>query len=115
MKAPVKYLCIGLIAIVSVLLAVVVYRMFFMFKRSKVKAFAVEEANLTESPDVVYQLLIEGCENILKSQDLTKQVKLSAQAEGIEIEKALVLTALNNCYSSGFIAKPIVIEVTPAA
>lgn len=115
MKNSTKYLIVGLIAIVLILLAVVVYRMFFMFKRSKVKAYATEQANLTGNPDVVYQMLIEGCENILKSQDLTKQVKLSAQVEGIEIEKALVLTALNNCYSSGFIAKLIAIEETPVA
>jgi len=115
MKNSTKYLIVGLIAIVSILLALVVYRMFFMFKSAKVKAFATEQANLTASPDVVYQLLIEGCENILKSQDLTKQVKLFAQVEGIEIEEALVLTALNSCYSLGFIAKPLAIEETPEA
>lgn len=106
MSTKAKYLVIALIAIVLVLTLFVIYRIYFMFNRAKIEAHATDEANKTASPNIAFQLIKEGCEHILKSQDLTKQVKLLAQIDGIEIEKALVLTALSNCYASGFIAKP---------
>ncbi len=101
-----KYLIIGLIFIVFVLVSIVVYRIFFMFSKAKIEAYALAQAAATGHPDIAYQLIIEGAEYILKSADLTKQVKLLALFDNIENEKALVLTALQNCYASGFIAKP---------
>lgn len=108
-----KYVIGALIAVILVLVGAIVYRMYFMFNRAKVEAWATAYANQTASPNIAYRLIIEGCENILKSQDLTAQVKLLAEADGIDKEKALVLTALNNCYASGFIAPPVATEQTP--
>ena len=112
MKQKTKYLVFALIAIVFIILMFVMYRIYFMFNRAKIEAYATEQANLTASPNIAFQLIKEGCEHILKSQDLTKQVKLLAQIDGIELEEALVLTALNNCYASGFIASPAIVAST---
>lgn len=108
-----KYVVGAIMAVILLLLVAVVYRMYFMFNRAKVEAWATAVANQTASPNIAYRIIIEGCENILKSQDLTAQVKLLAEADGIEKEQALVLTALNNCYASGFIATPASTEPTP--
>lgn len=101
-----KYITIGVIALVALLVFMVVYRMYLKFSRKKISAYAEAIAATTAAPNLAYQLLIEECEYILKSQDKTKQVEILAQIDGIDKERALVLTALNNCYASGFIDKP---------
>lgn len=107
-----KYITIGVIALVALVVLMVVYRMYFKFNRKKIAAYAEAIAAATASPNLAYQLLIEGCEFILKSQDMTKQVEILSEVEGIDKERALVLTALNNCYASGFIEKPTEVPVT---
>jgi hypothetical protein len=95
-------------AIVLLLVAMYAYRIFLMFNSSKIKSYVKDEANKTDSPDAAYKMLIEGVELILKSPDLTNQVKQLAVIDGIDPEKALVKTALNQCHSNGFINRVIV-------
>src|ERR1035437_10081915 len=107
---------VALIAVVVVMAAIFIYRVFFFFNAAKVEAYAKEEADKTGDPNNAYKLLIEGCEHIAKSMDLTAQIKTLAVIDKIEVERALVNTALNNLYSSGMIEKPTpVIPSAPAA
>ena len=102
----IKISIIIILAIVTVLVAMAVYRMFFMFKRKKIKEYVTAYANETADPNNAFRLIMESCELILKSQDLCKSVCISAQIDGIEKENALVMAAVNNCYSLGFLAPP---------
>jgi hypothetical protein len=104
MSKKLKYAIIALVCLIFLLVAFVVYRMYFLFNRTKVKDYATAIANsYGASPDKVYQLLIESCEYIKKSSDLVAQVKLSAEIEGIDREEALVNAALNQCISLGYL------------
>ncbi len=113
MKLLIKLLIMAVSTITVVMLALVCYRLFFMFDRKKVKEYSEQFANATGDPNTSYRLITESVESILKSQDLTKSVMVMAQITDTEKEKALVITALNQCYSNGFIARPKVIEVEP--
>ncbi len=101
-----KIAILAILALILAITAMFIYRMFFTFDNKKVKAMAEAEANNTGNPKGAFALLNESIQMILKSQDLTHSVKVLAEVSGISKEKALVLTALNNCYSLGFIAPP---------
>lgn len=106
MNKKLKIAIIAVIAIVAVLVIITVYRMFFQFKRSKVKDYAAMAANTTGAPNEAYRLIIECAENILKSSDLSKAVLISAKIDNVDPELALVQAALAQCYSLGFIEVP---------
>lgn len=103
---PIKIILLVILAIIFVLVAVYAYRVFLMFSTAKVKAYATDEANKTTAPDVAYKMIIEAVAHIIKSPELTAQVKQLSTVDSIEPEKALVLTAVKNCQASGMIATP---------
>ena len=94
------YVLLFLVALLAIMYA---YRMFYLFNAAKVKSYATDAASKTGSPDLAYKLIIEGVEYIKASQDLTAQVKIKAEIEKIELEKAIVLVAFKNLQSSGYI------------
>lgn len=112
MNKFIKYGVIALAVIVLFVVVMYVYRVFFKFKSTTVNKYIEEQSVLFSDANKAYQLIKEGCEYILKSQDLTKQVEILASIEGIEREKALVITALNNCYASGMLGVPSEESVT---
>lgn len=97
----------ALLLVILIVVSMYVYRLFFMFDKKKLKQYIFDCASTTTAPDKASQLITDGVEHILSSIDLTAQVKLLAEIDGIDPEKALALTALRNCYSSGIIDPPV--------
>lgn len=106
-KKGIKIAIIAVVLISAVVTVLTIYRLMIQFNRKKVKAYAERLANqYTLAPNVGYELIIENAEMILKSQDLSKAVCITAENEGIEKEEALANAALMNCFKMGFIPEP---------
>jgi hypothetical protein len=95
---------IALSVLVLVLISFVVYRVFFEFQNSLVAKYINEEASKYGNNTPVTALLTESVQHILKSADLTEQVRKYAEASGLEKERVLVDVALLQCRSFGYIA-----------
>jgi hypothetical protein len=100
---PLKIAILIICAIISIILAYYVYRMFFLFSKKKTNDFITAEAEKTNDPDKSFKMITEGVEFIKQSPDLVNQVKLLAEIDVISKEEALVKTAVKNCFSSGMI------------
>jgi 3-methyladenine DNA glycosylase AlkD len=106
MEKKLKYAIYGVLALIVVIAALYVYRLFFMFDKKRVKSYAEEAAKTFGDPNAAYLAITEMVQSILKSQDETAAVRALALAEKIDKEQKLVNTALYKCYSLGFLELP---------
>lgn len=103
MKTPVKILITGILASAAVMIILWGYRVFFTFNNAKVKDLITSISNEMSNPDAAYNFLIEECELIKKSKDMTRQVEVMADLLTVDKEVALVRYAYYNCVASGLL------------
>ncbi len=97
MNNNLKYILIGLVAVIAVVLGIVIYRMFFQFDSKEISEYANDEAVKYKDRDAAYSLIMDGVEYILGSHNLTQQVLRSARATGTDKEQELVTAAIQQC------------------
>lgn len=97
MSNNLKYILIGLIALITVVVGIVIYRMFFQFSASDIKEYANDEAVKYKDRDAAYQIIMDAVEHILSSHNLTQQVLRSARSTGTDKEQELVAAAIQQC------------------
>ena len=94
---------VGLIAL-TLIIAYIVYRMYFEFKGSDVKGYIKDEANkCIGNEDSAYSIIQDGVKHILSSSSLTDQVIKTAKLNGTSKEQELVHAAVMQCISLGYI------------
>lgn len=99
-----KILLYAVIVVVVTLLVVFIYRFKFEFNNDKVKSLIQEEADKYGSNSAsVYEIIHENVQHILKSSDLTKQVRLYAKANNLPKEKVLVDRAVIQAQNDKYI------------
>ena len=112
----VKFLILALLLIVLIVAGVIIYRMFFKFKRSTVQLLAQTAANTTVNPAAAYSIIMDMAQTIQASPHLTEAVMASANAGATSPEQELVNTSLAMAYSYGLLvsgANPVVLDTTP--
>lgn len=97
MSTTLKYTVFALIALVTVAIAAIVYRMYLQFNQSEVRIYVREQADRYKDKAAAYRIIMDGVEYILSSHNLTQQVLRSARATGTDKEQELVNAALNQC------------------
>ena len=97
MTGQLKNIVIGLIAIIFIVAAVIIYRIFFQFNAVLVKQYALAEASKYSDVNSAYSLIMDSVENILASHNLTQQVLKSAAVNGSGKEQELVHAAIMQC------------------
>ena len=103
MNTGLKTAIIALYMLIAVIVITYVYRLFFAFRMADVKAYAEQYATGTSDPAAAYMVIINGCQHILFSIDLTEQVKILAINDGISKEQELVQTAICNAQAAGLL------------
>jgi flagellar basal body-associated protein FliL len=109
---PIKIMLYLVLAIILVIMAMVVYRMFFMFSKEKVNAAIKAESESYADAGAAANLLREMCEYIKRSQDLTSIVCQTAKADKAEKETVLVRQAAMMLYGSGALQNPNTVTST---
>lgn len=106
MSSTLKYIIITLLVLVLLVIATIVYRMFFQFDADEISIYAREEAAKYGSDSAaVYNTIMEGVQYILKSHNLTQQVLRSAKGTNTDPEQELVNAAINQNISFGYLAR----------
>ena len=101
-----KYILIALGVLILGVIAFVIYRMFFQFSAKDVKAYVNDEAiKYTGSEKEAYEIIMDGVEYILSSNNLTQQVIKSARASKIEKEQELVHAAIMQCKAFNYLGE----------
>lgn len=103
MSKSLKYILIGLVAIIFVVVCVIIYRMFFQFSAKDIKAYVNDAASKYKDKEAVYMIIMDGVEHILGSHNLTQQVLKTAKATGIDKEQELVSVAVQQCKAYGYL------------
>lgn len=105
MSSSLKYVLIGLTVLILGVIAFVIYRVFFEFNLTSVQEYIKEEALKYPSQNQadVYNIIMEGCQFILRDHSLTNQVLTVAKSSGIDKEQELVFAAVNQCKSLNYI------------
>jgi ABC-type transporter MlaC component len=99
-----KNLLIALVLFVVVVIAFVVYRMFFEFKAKDVKEYIKDEADKYKGDEVTaYAIIQDGVQHILSSHNLTQLVLRSAKQSGTPKEQELVHASIMQARSYGYI------------
>ncbi len=98
---------IAVLAIVLLIVSVIIYRLYFMFDSKKLAQYISDCASVSSDQATAKKLISESVDKILMSGDSIAQAKMLAEIDNIEPEKAIALMALENCYSSGLIARPV--------
>lgn len=107
MSTKLKYILITLLVLVVLVIAAVVYRMFFQFDQNEIRIYIREEsAKYGPNAAAVYNIIMEGVEYVLSSHNLTQQVTRSARGTNTDPEQELVNAAINQCISFGYLKKP---------
>jgi hypothetical protein len=92
------------IILFSVLVGILVYRMFFEFKTKNVNDYIKEEADKYPGNEKeVSSVLKDGVHHILSSYSLTNQVCKNAKANGTPKEQELVHSAIMQCKAYGYL------------
>lgn len=95
MSTSLRYLIMGLVAIVTVAIVAIVYRMFLQFNQSEIRVYVREQAERYKDKAAAYRIIMDGVEYILSSHNLTQQVLRSSRATGTDKEQELVNAAIN--------------------
>lgn len=90
-------------ALVTIVVALVIYRMFFQFNWKEIQGYIREEAAKYSDPRAAAEIITEGVENILSSHNLTQQALASARATKTDKEQELVNAAINQCISYNYL------------
>lgn len=105
MSKTLKYILIGLIAMILVVIAVIVYRMFFQFSASEIKTYINDEAVKYKDQAAAFEIINDAVEYILGSHNLTQQVLRSARATNTDKEQELVNAAIMQCKLFNYLPK----------
>jgi len=103
MSASLKYILFGLIALVTVTIGFIIYRMFFQFNQDEIKIYVREQAARYKDAAASYSVIMAGVEHILGSHNLTQQVLRSAASSGTDKEQELVNAAINQCIAFNYL------------
>jgi flagellar basal body-associated protein FliL len=104
MSANLKYIIIGLMVLITMVIAAIVYRMFFQFNSKEIEIYAREEAaKYGANAPTVYALILEGVQHVLSSHSLTRQVLTSAKRTGTDKEQLLVQAAIAQCVAFSYL------------
>jgi hypothetical protein len=101
----IKKITLYLVIFIAVfLLSMFIYRFYFEFDNSKVKAYLREEADkFGESSEAVYKLLHESVQDTLKNSDEVQQIRIYSRANKIPKERVLVDTAIIKAQNNQYI------------
>ena len=99
-----KYITIGLVALIIVVVCVVIYRMFFQFSGKDIKAYATDAASKYKDKDAAFKIIMDGVNHVLSSHNLTQQVLRTAKATGIDKDQELVSVAVQQCKTFGYLS-----------
>lgn len=105
MSTALKYIIIVLISIVMVVIAFVVYRIFFQFNENEIKIYAQEEASKYKDKAGVYSIILEGVQNVLQSHSQSQQLLTVASRTGTDKEQLLVQAAIGQARAFGYLPK----------
>lgn len=103
MSKSLKYILIGLIVLIAVTMAVIIYRIFFQFNNELVKRYVMTEAVKYKDKDAAFAIIMDGVEHILGSHNLTQQVLKTAAANKSGKEQELVHAAIMQSKSLDYI------------
>lgn len=104
MNKKVKIILGALALTAFAVICLTVYRVFFEFKNSKVRSYIQAEASQYADKEAAYKIIHEAVQHILKSSDLTNQVRTYADAGKLERERVLVDTAILQCKKYNYLA-----------
>lgn len=104
MSKSLKYIAIGLVAIIAVVVFIIIYRMFFQFSAKDIKAYANDAASKYKNKEAAFAVIMDGVEHILSSHNLTQQVLKTAKATGIDQEQELVAAAVQQCKAYSYLS-----------
>jgi hypothetical protein len=99
-----KFITIGLIALIIITVCVIVYRMFFQFSAKDIKAYANDAASRYKNKEAAFAVIMDGVEHILSSHNLTQQVLKKASITGIDKEQELVAAAVQQCKAYSYLS-----------
>jgi len=105
MSSALKNIIIGLIALILVVVAFVVYRIFFQFNENEIKIYAQEEANKYKDKAGVYSIILEGVQHVLQSHSLSQQVLKVSKSTGTDKEQILVQTAIGEAKARNYLPR----------
>lgn len=105
MSKQFRYILIAITALVTVIVALVIYRMFFQFNWKEIQVYVREEAAKYSNPGAAAEILTDGVEHILNSHNLTQQVLRNARATKTDKEQELVNAALNQCIAYNYLPR----------
>lgn len=106
MSKTLKYFIIALIALAVILIAFVIYRIFFQFNQKLIREYAMEAAERYSDKSTAYKLIIDSAEDILSSHNRTQIILTEAKANRSGKEQELIKAALNQLYNFGILENP---------
>jgi type IV secretory pathway VirB4 component len=98
-----KNILIAIVLFFTVLICIVIYRMFFQFNSKDISIYIDEEASKYEDKAKVFGVIQDGVEHILSSHNLTQQVLKTAKYNKVAPEQLLVHAAIMQCKTNGFL------------
>lgn len=97
MSTALKYTLMALVALVTVAIAAIAYRMYLQFNQQEIRVYVREQAARYKDQAAAYRIIMDGVEYLLGSHNLTQQVLRSSRATGTDKEQELVNAAINQC------------------
>ncbi len=90
----VKNIVICLVALLFICVAVIVYRMYFLFNQNEIKIYVLDECEKYTDKTAAYNIIMDAVDYILSSHNLTQQVLASAKASNADRNQELVHAAI---------------------
>lgn len=103
MTTNLKYIVTGLVLMITIVVVVIIYRMFYQFNPKDVSQYANDASSKYKNPTAAYGVIMDGVEHILSSHNLTQQVLRVARETGIDKEQELVSVAVQQCKAFGYL------------
>lgn len=90
-------------SVLAVIILSILYRLFWEFKNSDVKAFIAQEATKDPNPVQATKIITDSVLNILSSYSKTKGLRDFCAGTGISKEQALVTAAVKDANNMGYL------------